>query len=191
MEQKTWNTKRGFTLLEITVVISIIILFGTIFIANYRGGEKQFALRRSAHKLAQDLRGGQEMAMAGERFYGVFPQGGYGVYFAKNSSSYILFADCNNNKTYDGGMSVCPDCTGQTCFENAYSEKLEEISFEEGIYIKDLAPSLLDSFSVTFFPPDPTITINPQANLASISLTFDGVSQKTVTINKVGLIEIE
>ena len=191
MEQKTKNANKAFTLLEITVVISIIILFSTVFIANYRGGEKQFALKRSANKLAQDLRRVQEMAMGGERFYGVFPQGGYGVYFAKNSGSYIIFADCNNNKTYDGGMSVCSNCTGETCFENAHSEKKEEVFLEKGIYIKALVPFSLDSLSVTFFPPDPTITINPQANFASISLTFDGISLKIITVNKVGLIDID
>jgi len=196
MEQKTKNTSRAFTLLEITVVISIIILLGTIFIANYRGGEKQFALKRSTNKLAQDLRRAEEMAMSSQRTPdsfepGAFPKGGYGIYFQKNSSSYILFADCDGNGVYSGA-GTSPTCAAATTsFSFWKGEKLEEISFEEGIYIKDLTPSSLDSFSVTFFPPDPTVTINPQANSASISLTFDGVSQKTITINKVGLIDIE
>ncbi len=50
-----------------TVVISIIILLSTFFIANYRGGEKQFALKRSVHQLAQDLRRAQEMAMSSQK----------------------------------------------------------------------------------------------------------------------------
>ena len=88
----------GFTLLEITVVIAITSILATIFVIGYRGNEKQFALQRSAFRLSQDLRTAQEMAMAGERFNGAFPTGGYGLYFAQDSNSYILFADCNNDK---------------------------------------------------------------------------------------------
>ncbi len=187
---------RGFTLLEITVVISIMILLGTIFIANYRGGEKQFALKRSTNKLAQDLRRVEEMAMSSQRTPdsfepGAFPKGGYGIYFQKNSNSYILFADCDGNGVYSGA-GTSPTCASSTAsFSFWKGEKLEEITLEQGIYIKDLVPSSLNYLSITFFPPDPTITINPQASSATIYLTFGGVSQKTITINKVGLIEIE
>jgi len=181
---------RGFTLLEITVVISIIILLGTIFIANYRGGEKQFALRRSANKLAQDLRRTQEMAMSGVLFNGVFPKGGYGIHLKEDLDSYILFADCDGDGESDenGPALTCTDATP----ENPYPETIEEISLEEGIKILTLNPHTgSKALEITFFPPDPTVTINPDASSATISLTFDGVSQKTVTVNKVGLIDIE
>ena len=198
MEQKTKNSNKAFTLLEITVVISIIILLSTIFIANYRGGEKQFALKRSVYKLAQDLRRAEEMAMSSQMTPdsfepGVFPKGGYGISFMKDSKSYVLFADCDGDNKYDegSGASSCKEATEIT----PYPEKLEEIPFEQGIYIKELFKdsSLVDFLSIIFFPPDPIITINsdPAINSATISLTFDGVSQKTVTINKAGLIDIE
>lgn len=179
----------GFTLLEITVVVSIIILLSTIFLVNYRGGERQFALKRSAHKLAQDLRGAQEMAMSSKKFEDTFPKGGYGIHFKKDLNSYILFADCNGNGESDetGPAFTCADATP----ENPYPETIEELSLEEGIKISALTPSsLANTLEIIFFPPDPTITINPSANSASITLTINGQS-KTVFINIVGLIDIE
>jgi len=191
---------RGFTLIEITIVVTIIALLGTIFIANYRGGEKQFALKRSAHKLAQDLRTAQEMAMSSQTTpdsfeLNTFPNGGYGIYFAKGSNSYILFADCDGNGVYSepGSAPTCVAAT--TSFSFWKGEKLEEFYLEEGIYIKEVLKdsTSLDSLSLTIFPPDPTTIINSDvlANSAIIYLTFDGQSEKVISINKAGLIDIK
>jgi len=186
------NSKLGFTLLEITVVIFIIGLLAAIVLANYRGGEKQSALLRSTHRLAQDLRRAEEMAISSKSFYNAFPKGGYGIYFTEGPNSYILFADCNNNKIYDGGIYVCPDCTGGSCIENVQQEKIEELFLEEGIKIKNLQ---VDSFPVdflpiTFAPPDPTVTI-AGGNEAAITLCLkDNESiTRTVTVNIAGLID--
>ncbi len=186
---------RGFTLLEITVVVSIIILLSTIFLASYRGGEKQFALKRSAHQLAQDLRRAQEMAMSGQEFKGAF-QGGFGIHFVvtfgdENTGKYTLFVDCDNDDIFDGGIPTCDDCTGEECSGPIFSEEIETFSLEEGIKIGAISPSF--PLDVVFFPPDPEIIINGNLAItsASINLTFDGQSQKIITINTAGLIEIE
>lgn len=180
----------GFTLLEITVVVSIIILLGTIFIVNYRGGEKQFALQRSAHKLSQDLRRAQEMAMSAQIFEDTFPKGGYGISLQEGSNSYILFADCNGDGVYSlaGSAATCDLSTPANPFYKG--EKIEEIFLEDRISIFQLSPSAVDkSLSVTFYPPDPKTTITPQSSSASIVLTIDGQT-RTVSINSVGLIDV-
>lgn len=192
---------KSFTLIEITVVITIIIFLALIFIVSYRGGEKKFALLRSANKLGQDLRIAQEMAMAGQKTapeFGpeTFPKGGYGIYFeidSENPKEYkiVLFADCDKDNEYDESG------TAQSCEiaseGNPFQEKVKEFTLEEEIYISEFFPSG-DSLVITFFPPDPKITINgnPDVNLASISLTFeDSNSVRSVTINKIGLIDID
>ena len=183
---------KAFTLIEITIVVTIIALLGTIFIANYRGGERQFALKRSAHKLAQDLRSAQEMAMSSQTTpseFGpeTFPKGGYGIYFEDGAGSYILFADCDGDGLYDstGGSLSCQDATEVT----PYPEKIEEIFFEEGISVNSLFP-VSPNISLTFFPPDPVLSIKPTSNSASVVLSFDGQT-KTVSINSVGLIDTD
>jgi prepilin-type N-terminal cleavage/methylation domain-containing protein len=185
------NDQKGFTLLELTVVIAIIVLFSGIMLSNYRGGEREYALLRSAYKLAQDLRTVEKMAMASEMlpstFDGVggFPKGGYGIYFQVNSNSYILFADCNGDGKYEEGGSAasCSAASGV----NSYPEKIKEFSLESKIKISNLS---FNPLNITFFPPDPTIKITPSANPATITLKNDGKT-KTVRINTAGLIEID
>lgn len=140
------------------------------------------------------------MAMSGQEFKGTF-QGGFGIHFTvtpgpENTGSYTLFVDCNfvggePNKIFDEGGSPCDDCTGSSCIPDIYPEEIETFFLEEGIKIDNLLPS--SPLNVVFFPPDPEIIINGNDDItsASISLTFDGQSQKIITINTVGLIEIE
>lgn len=184
----------GFTLAEVLIVLTIITILFSIVLANYRTSEKQFSLQRSAHKLAQDLRTFQEMAMTGQKtnfqFGQVFPRGGYGIYLETDLNSYILFADCDGGSDYDesGTAASCADATSEP--DNSCPEKIAEFSLESGVTISNLYP--LSPLHITFFPPDPVITINPEPvdNQAIITLTFGGKT-KTVTINTVGLIDID
>jgi len=181
---------RAFTLLEITVVISIIIILSTIFIANYRAGEKNFTLQRSAHQLAQDLRKVQEMAMAGQEFDETFPKGGYGIHFKEDYSSYYLFADCDGDGEFDETGDIFINCS-EAVPENPCPETIEEIYLEENISIFSLSPvSGEGTLEITFLPPDPRVTINPLSSTASITLT-NGQIEKTITINSVGLIDVQ
>lgn len=131
------NEQKGFTLVEITVVIAIIILLSGIVLANYRVGEKEYALLRSVHKLVQDIRRVQAMAMGAVK-HSSCPAGykyGYGAYLTTaESGHYILFADCDNGEDYDLGEGV------------------EDIKFETKIKITTLSGNPL---TITFTPSRP------------------------------------
>jgi type II secretory pathway pseudopilin PulG len=165
---------QGFTLVELLVSIFIIILISGIIFANYRVGGQQFALQRSANKLAQDIRRAQAMAMGAAEYAGC-PAGykyGYGIYLTTSTNNkYILFADCDNGKDYDSPGEAVGD----------------PIPLEAGVKIKTLSPS--SPLTITFTPPDPTITISPSAP-ATITLGNDSQT-KTITVNSAGLIEIQ
>ena len=47
--------KNGFTLIELVAVTFIIALMATLLLANYKQGEKEFALTRSAHLISQGI----------------------------------------------------------------------------------------------------------------------------------------
>jgi len=175
---------KGFTLVEVVVSIFIIVLLAGIVFANYRQAGKQFALQRSASKLAQDIRRAEEMAMSAKEYNGINPRGGYGMHFDKTSSakSYILFADCDGtNYQYDPGGNPC----------NGLYEKIETINFEGEVKIFSLRSSGVEvpSLDIVFTPPDPTIRVNKnEGKTASIYFTIDS-KIRSVEVNPRGLIE--
>jgi len=166
-----WN---GFTLVEVLVSMFIIVLMSGIIFANYRQSGQQFALQRSASKLAQDIRRVQQMAMGAKEFGGSIPPGGYGIYFDISApTQYILFADTNSDYQYSGA-----------------GERIEDpIEFEKGAEIQSLNPS--SPLNITFTPPDPKVRVNTlEGSLATINLIAD-TTTKTITVNAAGLIEIQ
>jgi Tfp pilus assembly protein FimT len=174
MAQKKKKIK-GFTLVETIVVIFIIVLLLGVVLANYRAGERQYSLLRSAHKLAQDLREAEKMAMAAEISLvsqQCSPNYGYGLHFEKNTDSYFFFIDCNGNGNYDGNDT-----------------KILQIPLEPKISISGLSPS--NQVDVIFSPPDPTVTINPKADQAEVTLQNIDNQTKTVIIYGSGAIEIK
>ena len=77
---------KGFTLIELMIVTLIVALITAIVLINYRVGNRQLALNRSANKLAQDIRRAQEMAMSAtacEPCGGIVPPG-FGIFLEKD-----------------------------------------------------------------------------------------------------------
>ncbi|MFH1582249.1 MAG: prepilin-type N-terminal cleavage/methylation domain-containing protein [bacterium] len=182
---------KGFTLIELVVVIAIISILSTVFLTNYRGGDSEFSLKRSAHKLAQDIRSIQEKSIATKEFKGEF-QGGFGIYLTEGSNQYVLFVDCNGDGIYNGSLLSCSDCTGGSCIENRYTEEIETLSFEEGVSVSTISSSG-GNFFVVFNPPDPTVTFTPDDTEVSINLQAQvagSPKNKTVKLNKAGLISV-
>ena len=166
--------KRGFTIIELIVVIGIIALLTALILPNYRRGQESFALQRSATKLAQDLRRAQEMAMSAKKFQACTDSEykyGYGIYLKEiEPDHYLLFADCNGNGDYDSGRD----------------EIVEDINFEKDVKINKLSKT---SLRITFTPPDPTVSIKPNPP-AWIELSIN-TSSKIIRVNTAGLISVE
>jgi type II secretory pathway pseudopilin PulG len=183
---KKFPKELSFTLIELLVSIFIIILISGIIFANYRVGGQQFALQRSANKLAQDIRRAQAMAMSAQECP-INKCGGppaiipfrYGIEFVlSNPNYYILFADRNDNGTYEP-----PD------------NEVETIPLEDGVSINELftiAPQT--GLWISFKPPDPMTVIRDPGgprSIGGIRLIGANNQTKTITVNSAGLIEIQ
>jgi type II secretory pathway pseudopilin PulG len=180
--------RKGFTLIEILVVIAIIFSFTAFIFANYKQGQPTYALMGEAQKMSFNIRKAQNMAMSAKEFHGKVPQGGYGVYFDTNNPNYyIIFGDCGGQEGYDISGTLC----------NGVGEKVEKIELGSGITINDIS---IDSNSgesdgyVIFIPPDPRVVIGtgPEVDHIEIRINLSGGSNhEAITVNKAGKIDIE
>jgi type II secretory pathway pseudopilin PulG len=176
----------GFSLIELTISISIIIILSAILFLNYKSGQKTFALERASYRLIQDLR--EIQSKAGIGFEGckngdIFDDNykySYGLILA-DYYSYILFADCNGDNSY----------------EESIDKKIEIVNLEKGVKI-DIARCSISNPCVNylvFIPPRPTVLINGNdLEEADIYLKIDESDNsnssltKNIIINKFGLI---
>lgn len=181
--------KRGFTLVELMVTISIAVLITAMLFANFRHFREVLSLKRAAQEIALSLRQAQVYGTSVREFgegSGKFP--GYGVRFKIASpDSYILFADVNANNSYDGDL-----------------EKVKTFSIGTNDRISDLCLNAktsppgncsLSQLDVIFLRPNPTIILTNDGYTlfsdAEITITSPKGGQKTVTIWSTGQISVE
>jgi len=146
---------KGFTLLEVLIVIGFIGLMSALLLPNFTLGKQSLALNRSAAKLSQDLRRAQEMALSAKEVNGAIPSG-YGIFFDLDyPNQYFFFADMDGDDVWDEG------------------ETIETVVMENMVVINDL--SLGSSLSVVFSPPNPDVHFSSGENSASISLIVSDV----------------
>jgi len=178
--------QKGFTLIELLVSIFIIVLMSGIIFANYRQSGQQFALQRSANKLAQDIRRAQQMAMSAAECPinkcggppAIIPSRYALGFLITNPNEYILFADRNDNGTYEP-----PD------------NEVETIPLEEGVSINELFTIASQTgLWISFKPPDPITVIRDPGGPRSIGrIRLIGANNQTkaVEVNSAGLIKVE
>ncbi len=177
--------KKGFTLVEVLVVIAIIAIVLMVTLVSYRVGNQRLALKRAVHKLSQDIRKAQEMAMSTREFQGSIPQGGYGLILSTVAQSGLDFPHLYIISTY--GSDNNPDT------------ETERITLEKGIKVNKIysisssTETEVSDIFFNFIPPMPrTCILGCTADGVKIilSLEQDPSMTKTVKINKAGLIEI-
>lgn len=183
--RKNNSKNKGFTLIEILVATSIVIIMSAIILPNYNVGGQQLALNRAANKLAQDIRKAEEMAVSVktcQQCEGSDPAG-YGAYFnINNASFYIIYADTQQDGIFNIGQDVV----------------VENIEIEKGIIIKNINNNSSGNASINFSPPDPKVKITYSGSgteLDYITITIavgnDQTKTRTVVVNKAGLIYVE
>ena len=158
----------GFTLVEMLVVLAIIIVMTGIVIFNVNTERQNSALLHSAQKLSLDLRRAQTYALSSKGFKSdIDIPWGWGVhFFGAGSTSYVIFADRDNNK-----------------IRTDSNEDFETINFENGISFSSSNIS-----DVIFIPPEPTTVFTPDQTMASVILINKNGATRAININKTGFI---
>lgn len=182
---------KGFTIIEMVVVIVIISVLSLVVIANFGSIRLQFALTRAANDFAQNFRDSQNRASAAS------PSGlpwantpgwiyGYGIYINFNTlghKKYVIYADTNNNQQYDQSDSII--------------ETVDMSAQEPGVIIKQVTDSqATDAESINTSKNNLATSIGvPDNGDPGVEIVFsiesDPSKTKTVTINNAGLVQIK
>jgi prepilin-type N-terminal cleavage/methylation domain-containing protein len=130
--RKAENLARGFTLVELLAVTAIITIITLVLLLRQSVFDSTTILRSLSYSVALSVRQAQVygVSVLGSQSGGSVQYApAYGLYFSKTTpSSYILFADLNNNQAYDAAsetvkvFSLSPGYTiSEVCLKRAVS----------------------------------------------------------------------
>lgn len=165
---------RGFTLLEILVVLAITLLVAALILANLRSGQKKYQLAELAQGLASDLRQAQGMAISGAQTTGFATIGGYGVRVT-SASSYEIFLTSSS----------------VSCDSIASRQSVKVVNLSSPVQFTNSASPINEVF---FIPPRPLtcITVNNSTSQTQITFTLSGNgNQANIVVNNAGKIDIQ
>jgi prepilin-type N-terminal cleavage/methylation domain-containing protein len=188
------KASRGFTIIELLIVMAIIVIFPAIVVSNFFRIERQFNLSRVAYGFAQDVRTAQNKTLAFIPYKNINDQvvvvGGYGIYVnipSLGNKKYLMYADYalpneSGNHRYDALDYV--------------ASSIDISSREPGVIIKAITNIAGSDTSINFDAANQNIKIaNLAANNQNIDVVFaledDPTITRTVSINTSGLIEVK
>jgi prepilin-type N-terminal cleavage/methylation domain-containing protein len=94
------KNKKGFTLVELIVSLSIIIILVSLTVINYNIGFSENNLTNAQSMAYQNIRLAQSYALSYRSYNDILPEY-WGLYFGKGSSSIIFYADLNGDYEYN------------------------------------------------------------------------------------------
>jgi len=176
---------KGFTLLEMMVVVAIISLMSVLVMGNYNSQKKAKEMQFSAQKIADSIRKAQNYSINIKKLEGYNVSGGYGIHFiAGNSFTIFLDDSVDRNKTY-----------------GVEDHDVETVELPSGVNIESLnGGAVVGAADLVFEPPygnvhmsfDGTLQTSTPSLSLSIEIKRSGESCpefcKTVSINSQGQI---
>jgi len=205
--------QKGFTLLEMLVVLSISTIIIGVVLFNYRDADSSLIMRNLAYEVSLTIRQAQTYGL-GVRDSGVDNNAfdvAYGVQFAGSGSgadanandTFYLFADIYNNGANQARLCNQAD-SDNPCTSQAAEEVLEALSLTRQITFSSIVgnsttsnPVQLESgqyLNITFKRPNPDATINldgTDMNDVTITLIGPNGSKVDVYVNTAGQISVQ
>ena len=184
--------RKGFTLIEILVIVAISAMLSSVAIIYSHTGQNQVALYVEAQKISQFILQAKELSVSTYGNVGV--SCGYGVAFDLSRQTYSIFS------YVPAGAPPCPAAAGVNSIAPAdmaqYTVGTWNVKPAPNIVMKDGGGSNDSIAYVLFYPPAPaTILIDNGAGLVHktshvyLSTSDNGVST-VVTVNTAGQVSL-
>ena len=185
---------RGFTIIEIVVVVGVIAIIAAVTLASFPEFSERIGIEQEAGKLVLALRKSQSYALAVREFQagsGIFPP--YGVNISMSDPThYTIFGDINSSNR----------------FESFLAEMVEVFSVEKRVSIFQLCGNsqstsvgscAISSVDIAYIRPVPTISLIgvdggiplSYNDIKVVLRSLDGSIKKSVIIWSTGQISIE
>ncbi len=161
---------RGFTLVEMVVVLAIIVIITTIALLGQSSFNRSLILTDTAYTIAFSVREAQALGISSRAFNGI-QNAGYGLHFiAGNSKSYNLFADTNPGQS--GNVQSTSVCPGHAVGSGPESKPGDCVQTLPGEIVRTY--TLNNGFKVSGFCGTDAATGNPRCNdnLDSIDILY-------------------
>ncbi|MBU0625858.1 prepilin-type N-terminal cleavage/methylation domain-containing protein [Patescibacteria group bacterium] len=207
VSRKANNNRRGFTLVEMLISLSIFAVVTAFAMANFKAGQQGDELRLSARITASLIQRARTQTVSGYAIYychggalagQLCPTGNdaecgdgvcqrdippaYGINISaavEENREVRIFADINGNEKYDVGEALRSDSVSPGPF----------------VFINSVAPVQLNALDIIFTPPKPITSFNGSIvdGLATIILQHANTGrQTTITVNRIsGLVSID
>lgn len=164
------SNQSGFSLLELTIVMSIAILLTSTITLRYRAGQENIARKNAVQQIAQAVRGAQHRALAS---ICETPPCRLGVHFRAATSTFELFDDKDKDGAYTPGEGV------------------KQYILEGKVAIANLLPAYACGgavcLDILFDPPEPVTTFQPSGG-DTVTIVVTG--GRTVVVGRGGSVEV-
>ncbi|MGD1003685.1 MAG: prepilin-type N-terminal cleavage/methylation domain-containing protein [Minisyncoccia bacterium] len=212
MGNGTDHNKKGFTLIEILIVLAITALLSSLAIVYTHVGQNQISLSIEESKVAQLILEAKELSVA--TYSSNSPTCAYGVAFNYASSTYSLFAyNAAVTSPLYPGRQICPSLASTSVAFNAsdtqpYQPGSWQVHTAQGVVLDGSGGAASDTIQyILFYPPNPCTMINlaqqttfrsncssiagspPSASYVYLS-TVDKSMSRTITVNPAGQVSL-
>jgi prepilin-type N-terminal cleavage/methylation domain-containing protein len=214
MREDKRENKKGFTLVEMLIVIAITAMLSGLAIVYSHIGQDQISLSVEESKVAQLILEAKELSIA--TYSTSVATCGYGVHFDYHgaSSTYTLFEYDSATPARSGGREICPSIASTTDPANGNGIEQYEKIYTSGSYEVHVAPgvAMLDEQGsdtiqdVLFYPPNPCTLISldgqtflddctgapngPPAESYVYLSTVDGSEFRTISVSPAGQVSL-
>lgn len=141
------SLKKGFTLIELMVVLAIVAVVSSIVLNNQSSFNKTLVLANTAYDIALTLRSAQTYGL-GSRGVGAAANVGYGVHFVRgNPDSFTFFADTAGGESCAGAT---PDCKPGDRVYTEGDTVIQAYKLGNGMTVSDICAYALGSWSCAY-----------------------------------------